>query len=168
MTVTGPKWLAIALSDASTSEVIGPKSNPKILGWARYLRGWWRTFFTDDDTPWCAVAVNAWLEQSGVRGTGTARARDFALWGQRCVGPVLGCVLVFSRPEGAHVGFYLGETATRYRVWGGNQNNSVGATWIDKRRLIDGGLRWPAELAVPMPRRIYLADDGAPLSQDEA
>lgn len=61
--------------------------------------------------------------------------------------PCVGAILVFWRgsPDSiyGHVGFYVGEDATRYYVLGGNQDNEISVTAISKRRLRDGGSRWP-------------------------
>lgn len=51
----------------------------------------------------CAVNVNAALAARGIRGTGSALAKSFLLWG-RASGPTSGAVAVFSRGQrGGHV-----------------------------------------------------------------
>jgi uncharacterized protein (TIGR02594 family) len=81
-------------------------------------------------TAWCAAAVNAALEQSGVEGTGKLNARSFLDWGQEVTDPQKGDVAVFSRgdPNGwqGHVGFFDGYNPDgTIRVLGGNQGDSV-------------------------------------------
>jgi uncharacterized protein (TIGR02594 family) len=161
-----PPWLVIARRYLGLRETPGPASNPVIVRWAAALTGWWRTFFTNDGLPWCAVFVNQCLAEAGVGGTGTARAADFERWGVPLHDPALGAIVTFRRPTGRHVGFYLGETAEAIRVFGGNQGDAVSEIWIAKSRMTS--MRWPATWALPTTGRVYLAADGAPLSKDEA
>ncbi len=88
-------------------------------------------------------------------------------WGRELLGPRLGCVLVFTRNGGGHVGLYLGEDSTHYHVLGGNQSNSVNVMRIAKGRLADGGMRWPNGPELPKQKVIYLKPSGAPVSKDE-
>ena len=74
------------------------------------------------------------------------RATAWATWGQPCE-PTLGAVLVFARKGGGHVGLYAGETATAYRVLGGNQSDAVNYAWIAKSRCI--AVRWPPKAPLP-------------------
>ncbi len=73
---------------------------------------------------------------------------------------------MFTRPEGAHVGLYLGETATHYRVRGGNQGDAVSDTWIEKGRCV--ARRWPDGVALPLLASVLLTADGALASVNEA
>jgi hypothetical protein len=61
--------------------------------------------------------------------------------------PVYGAIVVFSRGNGGHVGFVVGEDNTDYYVLGGNQSDSVNIVRISKSRLL--GCRWPASYANP-------------------
>lgn len=69
---------------------------------------------------------------------------------------------------GGHVGLYVGETDTAYRVLGGNQSNMVNETWIAKNRLAKGGMRWPHGTKLPPIKPVYLKSNGEPLSRNEA
>lgn len=161
-----PPWYLAATSYLGVKEVVGKGSNPIIIQWAKRAKGWIAGFFTDDDIPWCALFVNACLDEAGIKGTNSLAARSFQEWGQPC-GPMIGAVLVFQRLGGGHVGFYVGETAEWYRVRGGNQGNKVSDTWIAKGRLI--GMRWPT--AVPLPvdgKPVLLAYDQVAASTNEA
>jgi uncharacterized protein (TIGR02594 family) len=164
--VSAPAWLIVADAKRGIREVPGPASHPTILSWAKYLTGWWRAYFTNDDTAWCALFVNACLGEAGHRGTGTLRAADFMKWGVALTERSLGCILVFNRPSGYHVGFYLGETATHVLVRGGNQGNAVSDVWISKVRLI--AHRWPTTAMLPRTGRLWLTQLGAPVSTDES
>ena len=64
-------------------------------------------------------------------------------------------------------GFYVGENETAFLVYGGNQSNTVGFTWIAKSRLL--GARRPAyKVGEPKNvRKIQLSETGE-LSTNEA
>lgn len=163
-----PIWLVIAFGYGGESELPGKGSNPKILAMATRLGGWIKSFFTDDDIPWCALFVNNCLAEAGLKGTGSLAARSFLQWGISLSEPSLGAVVVFVRPGGGHVGFYLGESAdhSRIRVYGGNQKNAVNETWLTRERLID--IRWPSDALPPEELGpIVLAEDGMPVSTNE-
>lgn len=81
-------------------------------------------------TAWCAAFVNATLEQTGMKGTGSNMARSFMDWGQGVDSPMKGDLAVFTRgdPSGpyGHVGFFEGYNPDgTIRVLGGNQGNKV-------------------------------------------
>lgn len=161
-----PLWLSIATGYLGTKEIVGKGSNPTILKWAKKAGGWIASYFTDDDVPWCALFVNACLDEAGLKGTNSLAARSFEKWGRPLDSPCLGAVMVFTRDGGGHVGFYIGENEGRFRIRGGNQGNAVSDTWILKKRLT--AIRWPAAAADPKGGRILLADDGSPVSTNEA
>ncbi len=171
MAVVKPIWLTVAEAFTGLAEIPGKASNPLILRWAADLGA---PAYTDDDEPWCALSMNrvmtaCGLEASAKRGSyDLLRAKSFANWGIP-VEPTLGAVLVFARPEGGHVGLYLGERADAFYVLGGNTRNAVGAAWISKDRLI--ACRWPndpPDVGWAKGQKIILKDDGNPVSINEA
>ena len=149
------------------TEIPGPASNPIILRWGQEIHA---PAFLNDDVAWCAVYANrlAMACQFPLSGTGydLLRARSFVSWGQRLDYEALGAWMVFGRPEGAHVGLYLGETKNAYRVHGGNTNNRVGVAWVAKSRLI--ARRWPPGLTLPPVGPVLLSTiSDPPLSSNE-
>lgn len=162
-----PIWLSIARAFRGLHEIAGPQSEAIIVQWAKDIEA---PGYTDDDQAWCALFMNRIMKASQLpmagEGYDLLRAKTFISWGTVLTAPTLGAVLVFSRPEGAHVGLYLGERADAFRVFGGNQGNAVSETWIDKARL--SAMRWPPTLPIPEPRRVLLASTGEPLSSNEA
>jgi uncharacterized protein (TIGR02594 family) len=147
-----PAWLVEARKLVGTREIPGPQHNSWIAkGWARLGAGW----FNDDETPWCGLFAAHCMEAAGQPYPGKgmfARAKSWAAWGKECQ-PRLGCVAVFGRQGGGHVGFAVGQSATHLYVLGGNQSNAVNIMPIAKSRLL--ATRWPAGLALsdtPLPR----------------
>jgi uncharacterized protein (TIGR02594 family) len=173
--MTEPVWLQIARRDTGVLEVPGPESHPRILEMARAIGA--PSWFHDDDQPWCAVAANAWLLQSGQamaigdRGDqfDRLRALTFESYGQslNIARPALGAIAVFFRPGfGGHVGFYLGECGHLIRVFGGNQKNQVCEQWVERGRL--RAFRYPPRVALPALGPIVLQPNGESISINEA
>ena len=97
-----------------------------------------------DSIPWCGLFVAQCMTEAGIKPPPIAvRAKAWATWGDPCP-PQRGAVLVFQRDGGGHVGFYSGETASAYRVLGGNQGDAVSEVLISKSRCI--AVRWPKGL----------------------
>lgn len=161
-----PNWFDIAGTYLGTKEVVGAGSNPKIMQMASRLGGWLQSFYKDDDIPWCALFVNNCLAEAGLKGTRSLAARSFETWGVPMLEPSLGAVLVFVRPGGGHVGFYVGQRVDgALRVRGGNQGNAVSEVWIEAKRLT--AIRWPLEVPLPTSGRVILQGDGMPTSTNE-
>ncbi len=166
-----PVWLREARRFMGLREIAGPTSNPTILGWAKAIGGWVASYFKDDDIPWCGLfmahIMGATLPDE-LLPANPLSAKAWATFGRPLNVQSLGCVLVFDRDGGGHVGLYVGETMTAYRVLGGNQSNSVSLTWVAKERLVAGGRRWPSTVTPPLGTRVMLKPDGMPLSKNEA
>lgn len=158
------KWIDEAKSHIGLAEVPGVKHNPTIQVWLKKLNAWW----TDDETPWCGVFV-AWCMQAA----GIAvpkyymRAKDWATWGVALSRPVVGCVVVFERKGGGHVGFVLGQDQRgNLMVIGGNQGNRVTIAPFDRNRVI--AYRWPSGAAFPEDKPLVLVTSDGKLSTNEA
>lgn len=163
--MTEPLWLSVARAFVGTQEAPGAPSNPLIMQWARDLQA---PGYVNDGVAWCALFVNRILLACQLplcgRGYDLLRAGQFASYGQDVGQPVPGAILVFKRPEGHHVGFYVGESPAAYAVLGGNQTNTVSVVSIARERRI--AARWPAGYAV-VGEVVELAQGGR-LSQNEA
>jgi uncharacterized protein (TIGR02594 family) len=134
------KWYEIAQSKIGTREVPGSKHNEEILKWIRDDLGF--DWYQRDEIAWCAGFANWCLKQAGEATTNSLMARSFLNYGNMTK-PKEGAILVFKRGTGSqgHVGFYAGETATHFKVLGGNQANAVNIKNYPKSALI--GVRWP-------------------------
>lgn len=129
-----------AMADFGLQEIVGGAHNPRIIEmFAKSGHSWVK----DDETAWCAAAMNTWLLEGGLKGTGKLNARSFLDWGRKADKPGKGIVAVFERGNSAwqgHVAFCTGrETATHIEVLGGNQTNQVNKQWKHKDTLL--GLR---------------------------
>jgi uncharacterized protein (TIGR02594 family) len=155
-----PRWLVRAREFNGTREIPGRGNNPQILKWWSLIRA----PFTNDETPWCAGFVGGVLEECGIKSTRSASARSYEKWGRRLDRPVIGCIIVFSRRGGGHVGFYVGETKTHVLVLGGNQGDMVNVSRYPKNgsSLKITGYRWPADepLTVAPPKNEQAQDGG--------
>lgn len=156
-----PLWLALARADLGLRETPGIKTTPKIARWLIEQRAWW----ADDETPWCGIALAAWMRAAGHKPPALAmRAKSWATWGQPC-SPVRGAVVVLERKGGGHVALLEGrDTAGRWLLLGGNQGDQVSIAAFTQARVI--ATRWPSD--VPLPGWTALPVAAAPVSTGEA
>lgn len=134
-----PLWLALARRDLDIEETPGKETTPAIRRWLIALGAWWR----DDETPWCGVACAHWMKEAGAPiPKQYYRARSWLDWGTALTHPALGCVVVFDRRGGGHVGLVVGRNAVdNLLVIGGNQANKVSIASFSPDRVL--GYRWP-------------------------
>lgn len=165
-----PAWLLAARAKLGTREAPGTANNPTIIGWAKRLgTKVLGIAYNADSTPWCGVFTAVCVQEDGIAPPAIAvRAKAWATWGQNIrperIAP--GAILVFERPGGGHVGFYVGEDRTAYHVLGGNQGDRVSVMRIEKSRCI--ARRWPVDRPVYGSPRAMTATAGIPLSRNEA
>ena len=116
-------WIAEARKHVGQKEIKGPKHNPVIMGWIKYLRGW----FTNDETPWCGTFVAYCLTVCGIGiPKHWYRALDYLNYGTPLPKPAYGCVAIKTRKGGGHVCFVVGKTPDgRLVCLGGNQSDMV-------------------------------------------
>lgn len=139
-----PVWLVEARRFMGQREVKGLKHNATILDWWKAIK---RGGIKDDETPWCAAFVGAMLERTGVQSTRFESAKSYLTWGVPLNAPTVGCVVVFSRDGGGHVGFVVGQDAKGcLLVLGGNQGDDVNVRTFARDRVV--GYRWPASTPI--------------------
>jgi uncharacterized protein (TIGR02594 family) len=165
-----PRWLAYARTLIGVREIPGAKHSSVIMGWIKKLGAKALGIAVrDDETPWCGTFCAHVMQEVGILPPPIAvRASAWGLWGRQLIGPRLGCVLVFVRQGGGHVGFYVGEDKTHYHVLGGNQGNAVSITRIAKDRLSAKGMRWPHGEPLPAQKAVHLTPAGVPTTTNEA
>lgn len=141
-----PKWMSIARGLIGVREIKGPEHAPEILQmWRDIKRGGIR----NDETPWCAAFVGAVLERAGVVSTRFESAASYLSWGVELAAPAVGCIVVFTREGGGHVGFVVGQDQKgSLLVLGGNQADAVNIRAFSRGRV--SGYRWPSGQAMPL------------------
>lgn len=136
-----PEWYLIARKEIGQKEVVNG-SNPRIIEYhmVTSLKA------TDDDIPWCSSFVSWVFENCDppIKSSRSAWAKSYMAWGKTLDKPKVGCVCVFTRDKGGHVGFFVAEFPDSIMVLGGNQNNSVNISEYSKANLL--GYRWPLGL----------------------
>jgi uncharacterized protein (TIGR02594 family) len=146
-----PVWLQEAWKHKGLKEISGSRDNPTIVSFFKDVGHGW---VQDDETAWCAAFVGAMLSAHDMPHTGSLAARSYLKWGAETKSPKRGDVVVFKRGNSSwqgHVAFYLGETAGRIYVLGGNQSNSVSVTSYPKSKLL--GYRTPT---TPLNSRTFI------------
>lgn len=145
-----PAWLIEAEKHIGKKEYPGAANNPWIvLLWKAIKRGGIKS----DAVPWCAAFVGGCLEAVGIVSSRYESARSYLKWGVPIEYPITGCIVVFARSGGGHVGFVAGtDENNRLMVLGGNQGDKVSVAPFDRTRVV--GYRWPRDVALhlePMP-----------------
>lgn len=134
-----PEWIIEAEKHMGLAEIPGKSHNKTIQSWLRKLQAWW----DDDETPWCGAFVAHCLEASGqFVPKHWYRAKAYLEYGEKIDSPCYGCIVVFGRTGGGHVGFVVGhDHKGRLLVLGGNQSNRVSVAPFDVGRVL--GYRIP-------------------------
>lgn len=137
--MTALPWVIEAAKHVGLKEIPGKEHNATIVNWLVRLNAWWR----DDEVPWCGTFVAHCFQVSRISlPPAWYRAKAWANWGTPLNSPVFGCVVVFERSGGGHVGFVVGQDkAGRLMVLGGNQRDAVNVAPFDRARVL--AYRWP-------------------------
>ncbi|MDO4442201.1 MAG: TIGR02594 family protein [Moraxella sp.] len=172
-------WVKTARSYIGQTEIKGAKHNPLIVEM-------WKTGFNatnqahrlkekvwqNDETPWCGAFVAFVMSKAGLSHhipKSFPLARSWEKAGSKLNNPAYGCVVVFSRNGGGHVGFVVGrDKAGNLMVLGGNQGDAVNIKPFAKSRVL--GYRWCGTQNLPNTSRFalpVLASDGR-VSRNEA
>lgn len=133
-------WIEEARKHIGLQEIKGHGTNPKITAMLDKMgdfnnegRPWWR----DDETPWCGLFVGyclgmadryvvpEWYRAKSWNSPNMTSLTD----------PAYGCVVVFDRAGGGHVGFIVGaDKSNNLMVLGGNQSNRVSIVPFSRNR----------------------------------
>jgi uncharacterized protein (TIGR02594 family) len=117
----GTPWMDAAKSQLGQTEIGGAKHNPNIIGYHQTTT----LNAKNDETAWCSSFVNWCITQSGLTGTNSAWAPDWANWGTKLNNPAFGSIGIVRFPDngGRHVGFVVGQRSDgRLIMLGGNQS----------------------------------------------
>ena len=162
-------WIVEGRQYVGIAEIPGKQHNPTIQNWLRTLKAWW----SDDETPWCGTFVAYCCRVAGRDvPKDWFRAWAWAEAGERLTAPAYGCIAVFNRAGGGHVGFVIGrDRAGNLMILGGNQGNKVSIAKFSKDRVVayiwpsvNGAKNQPAQDRYQLP---VLVSNGA-FSNNEA
>lgn len=133
------EWVAEARKHIGLKEVPGPRTNPTITGWLRKLKAWWE----DDAVAWCGTFVAQCLQTAGLPyPKDWYRAKAYLTMPVKLTRPAYGCIVVFEREGGGHVGFVVGKDQYgNLMVLGGNQGDAVNIKPFPTHRVL--GYIWP-------------------------
>lgn len=158
-----PVWLEEAEKHIGQKEYPGKANNPWIVQlWKKIKRGG----IKEDSVPWCAAFVGGCLESAGIVSSRFESAKSYLKWGVPLSHPLLGCIVVFARTGGGHVGFVAGvDKEFRLMVLGGNQSDSVSIAPFERVRVV--GYRWPKNFP-ETDATLPIFSSAAPASSNEA
>ena len=152
-----PSWLSKAESYVGLKEISGPKNNATVVDFWKKIH---LNSISNDEVPWCAAFVGAVLEEDGITSSRSGLAKSYLRWGVPLNTPVLGCIVVFTRKGGGHVGFVEGiDKNGNIYVLGGNQSDAVNVKLFKTTNVV--GYRWPSntkESQVKLPVLATVAD----------
>lgn len=152
--------VAQARKDIGVTEVKGPKHNKRILSMLeKAFEGTeQKQFIFDDETAWCGTFLADVFIRTGLAKKVPKlfyRAKEWANAGTKLTRPCYGCVVVFSREGGGHVGIVVGVTkGGMLKVLGGNQADQVNISDFDTKRVI--AYRWVSAGTRPLDYRYNL------------
>jgi uncharacterized protein (TIGR02594 family) len=157
-------WIIEAQRHIGVKEIKGAKHNSFIVLWLKSLKAWWE----GDEVPWCGTFVAHCMKKAECKlPKYWMRAKDWLNWGQKIIQPCVGCIVVFEREGGGHVGFVVGKDANNnLMVLGGNQGDAVKVSPFNLTRVI--GYRWPIEYPIPLSFELPILKSDGKLSKNEA
>jgi uncharacterized protein (TIGR02594 family) len=129
-----PRTIREAVALYGIVEDVGDANDPQIMAWAKEnaktVKG-----YNADSIPWCGLFAATVVNRAGFGDQipeNPLWALNWLKFGRAIDNPALGDVLVFRRLGGGHVGFYVGESADKYFVLGGNQGDKVSIITLPK------------------------------------
>jgi len=150
-----PKWLVLGIKDVGFQEIGVNRGIEQFIKSAK-------TGSIGD--PWCAIWINAKLEDSGVPGSRSAMARSFESHTnfRKIEGPARGAIGTMwrgSRTAGTgHVFFYVGHDSQGRTIGiAGNQGDGVKYAPQDASRII--GYYWPKNQPAPVVGKVTIGGD---------
>lgn len=141
-------WVQFMRDHNGLREIPGSKHNPTILQWLKEMGSFSKeakAWYADDEVPWCGLAVGIAMGKTGryvVKEWFRAKSwMDANL--TKLDKPAYGCIVVFTRQGGGHVGIVVGKDAAgNLMVFGGNQGNALNIRPFALSRVT--GYYWPS------------------------
>lgn len=115
--LSAPPWINVAAGEVGIIEREGARRHEaRILEYHDSVST--SSALNTDEVPWCASFVNWCMTSVGISGPEHASAsRNWRDWGNGITEPMFGCLAVFRRTGGGHVGFVVGKI-TKHRMVG--------------------------------------------------
>ena len=154
------RWVGRMRKHVGLTEIKGFKHNPIILDYIdkAFKATGQKTWIKDDETAWCGSflgGVFAEAELAKHIPKEFFRALSWAQVGAKLTKPCYGCVVVFKRTGGGHVGIVVGKTKTgRLKVLGANQSDQVNIQDFPTDEVV--AYRWCGDTATPSQHRFEL------------
>lgn len=162
-----PRLLKEVLALYGVKEFKGPANNPVIMTWAEELNLAHK--YKADRTPWCGLGLAYAAKRAGWEDQipkDPLWALNWAEFGDPAKPPMLGDILVFTRPGGGHVGVNAGQGRRVYWVAGFNQDDACSIVPIEKGRLVAARQpRW--RRFAPASRRVVTVNAKGTISKNE-
>lgn len=174
MKQTELEWVGVGRSKIGTFEVKGAKHNPVIVAmWELAFQATnQKTWIKDDETAWCGAATAYCFAKSDLARhipKDFYRAKAWAEAGTSLNKAAYGCIVVFARDGGGHVGIVVGKDAKgNIMVWGGNQSDAVNIKPFAVNRVL--AYRWCGTQKLPLASRynLPLLNSNGQVSTNEA
>lgn len=160
-TSSEPLWLREARQHIGQKEIPGKESNPWIVSLWNKAKNVFSWLGSDDSSaPWCGAFVAHCVASAGLPiPPHFYRAKAWLDWGIQLDTPAVGCVVVYERKGGGHVGFVVGrDQRGNLMTLGGNQGDSVSVAPFATARV--AGYRWPAGEVVSLVSPPLMDSDG--------
>ena len=159
-----PLWLIEAQRHIGVKEIKGAKHNSFIVLY--YFKT--VSYIQTNEVLWCGTFVAHCMKKSECKlPKYWMRAKDWLNWGQKIIQPCVGCIVVFEREGGGHVGFVVGKDANNnLMVLGGNQGDAVKVSPFQIERV--AGFRWPKEYPIPTSFHLPTLTSDGKLSKNES
>jgi uncharacterized protein (TIGR02594 family) len=167
-------WVAAGRAKEGTQEIKGAKHSPIILSMLEvaFKATNQKQWINDDETAWCGTFIAYCMAKANLElhvPKAFYRAKDWASVGTSLNKPAYGCIVVFNRDGGGHVGIVVGKDKHgNLMVLGGNQSNAVNIKPFSTSRVI--AYRWCGTQKSPLASRFdlpVLTSDGK-VSTNEA
>ena len=164
-----PKILIEMLKLYGITEVPGEADNPLILEWSKELGAKAGMDYKDDSTPWCGLIMGVVAQRAGYEVPDICvRASSWLTFGHAVFQPLLGDIIITSRPGGNHVSLYVGQDNYGFfHSLGGNQNDQVNIARLAMKRIV-GIRRCPWKIKQPENIRPVILNPIGFISENEA
>lgn len=154
------RWVAHMRKYIGQREIKGPQHNKVIMSHIAdaFIAAKQKQWIFDDETAYCGSFLGGVYAKTGLGSKIPKmfpRAKEWAKAGYSLKTPAYGCVVVFSRKGGGHVGICVGKTSTGLlKILGANQSDEINITDFPTSDVI--AYRWIGDGPNPAQHRFDL------------